>query len=928
MFQSEVPANTRISVGLPNQPYQWTCSSSTKNCSFSKVLPQNLSPETFAEYVVQVFDLTFVQPGSNIVLSSVVVTGRCNCNGNAKTCNTSASRYVCACDIATYTTGDRCESCLSNRYRNTSQFDCQNSCDCDEAGTHAGAVCNKTDGQCTCKSNVTGRTCSECKDGFYKLDKTQSFGCLACQCSPIGSINNTCDKISGQCPCADGLDASQNCTPHVESVSPLIGPVRGGTVVTIKGQLLGNDSQELFVLLDNLTQQILSHDMSTIIFNVSNPSINPEAVPLKISWTQEQSPISAATFTFKPDPVLSTNQLPTVAMYTSGGCGVLFKGRNFGSVAFPKMEVKDRLTGNTTYGKCMHQNQDLRCIGPYLTSMPIPRDNFSFGLHLDGVKYLDLGPVQVTEDPQLNDLGSYDLQYPFEKNVIISGSRLASGGCQQAEISILINGVLNCDIVKLTDSEIECKPPRNLQGTKGSVIQVTIGSSFSREVGKLNYLDFWETSYFIGIMCGIGALILLVIVIIIFCRCRRRRSMNTSTRQSQIGLTEKSPNGSPAPQNQYSELPVAGIAVVNNGFQDTIQAETVIREPKEILPPTAKEFDLMTEFLNRVEPSLWESIKIAVVSANDLTLGRLCTNRGNVARIIDGQFATERAGQKTDKKVTIKTLKDPLPAEGMLPMWTTAALRECLRLHRHSDDNVLSITGLALDKERFHMIYPYMLNRTLKDHIVDANKDFSVRQLVEFGLQVSEGLAYLHSKDLIHKDLAARNCMVDAADVVKISDAAFSWDLYGDEYVYDGARERYMPVRWMAPESLADGYYDKRTDVWSLGVLLWELLTRGCLPFHEVQDTQVKDYIIEGYMLGKPENCSDYLYEVMQGCWGAENEHRPGVSIIVDKLGEELTDDGVQQDDIYVNLGTVEGHYENQDALGKPRRKAPMPPRV
>ena len=55
-------------------------------------------------------------------------------------------------------------------------------------------------------------------------------------------------------------------------------------------------------------------------------------------------------------------------------------------------------------------------------------------------------------------------------------------------------------------------------------------------------------------------------------------------------------------------------------------------------------------------------------------------------------------------------------------MWAGAALRECLRLHRHSDDNVLSIIGLALDKDRFHIIYPYMQNRTLKDHIVDAKK--------------------------------------------------------------------------------------------------------------------------------------------------------------------------------------------------------------
>ena len=64
----------------------------------------------------------------------------------------------------------------------------------------------------------------------------------------------------------------------------------------------------------------------------------------------------------------------------------------------------------------------------------------------------------------------------------------------------------------------------------------------------------------------------------------------------------------------------------------------------------------------------------------------------------------------------------------------------------------------------------------------------------------------------------------------------------------------------------------------------------------------------------------------MKQCWGPENEHRPHISSIVNSLGEELTGEGVQQDDIYVNLGTVEGYYENQDALRKPRRKAPLPP--
>jgi hypothetical protein len=69
----------------------------------------------------------------------------------------------------------------------------------------------------------------------------------------------------------------------------------------------------------------------------------------------------------------------------------------------------------------------------------------------------------------------------------------------------------------------------------------------------------------------------------------------------------------------------------------------------------------------------------------------------------------------------------------------------------------------------------------------------------------------------------------------------------------------------------------------------------------------------------------DCRYEVMKGCWGPENEHRPKISTVVSQLGE-LTGVGDDHEDIYVNLGTVEGYYENQDGLGKPKRKAPQPP--
>ncbi|KAL8622355.1 hypothetical protein ACOMHN_041683 [Nucella lapillus] len=1026
---------------------------------------QNVSPQMLASSVMQEFNLTYSDtnhaPGPPLAFSYVNVTGRCNCNGNAISCNMSASPYVCDCANSTNTQEDRCQKCHSNRFRQLAQFDCQGtcvcemsgvqnpqqkcdqnggacqcklnvqgqrcdsckewayglnasrplgcevcachpngsvscdnrtglctcrddvsqptcaqcrtgfydvgplqgpddcqSCGCDSKGVLHGQICDNVTGQCHCKEYMQGRTCSDCKDGYYNLQVTQPGGCLSCQCNSVGSRSQLCHKDTGQCPCqGNGTTADRLCSPQITFVDPRFGPMIGGTLVTISGQLLGNSSQPPSVFLGSFRQNVKAHNLTTVVVETLNHSQTGN-VTVKMSWQSQPSDLTSGHFTYLQDPDLNTNSIPDVAMFVSGqftylqnpdlntnsipdvamfvsgGCGVLFKGSNFRSVKFPRISVTDQSSGFKAYSSCRDVQRDLQCITPDLNGMPnMGTRGLSFGLVLDGLRFTNLGPVQVLQDPQLNSLDSHDFQYPFETSITISGSGL-KGGCSQSEVSVLI-GVVNCDIVSFTETEIECEPPKALKGSKDKPIVVKMGSHISKQVGTLNYLELYETSYFIGIASGVGALILLILILIVVCcccrgRCRRGGSQRESHQMSFIVKSETNGSAAPSAQpNQYSELPQSGATgFTNRGFQSPTQQETVLREPRKDAPaPSASDVDVMSEFLNRVERSLWDSIRSATVSSSDLKRGNICTNSGKFARIIDGQFSTERGGQRHEIKVTIKTIKEKLPEEkGLVPMWATAALRECLRLHRRGGDNVLSVLGVALDTDRYHIVYPRMHNRTLKDHIIDSSKEFSVRQLVEYGLQVADGLAFLSAKDLVHKDLAARNCWVDSECVVKIADASFSWDFYGDEYVYDSARERHMPLRWMAPESLTDGYYDMRTDVWSLGVLLWELLTRGCLPFHEVEDGRVKDYILEGYLLGKPENCSDNLYEVMKECWNLENEHRPHITSVVKLLGEELTGDGVEQDDIYVNLGTSDSYYENQNEVNKARRKAPLPP--
>ncbi|XP_033731062.1 tyrosine-protein kinase RYK-like [Pecten maximus] len=145
---------------------------------------------------------------------------------------------------------------------------------------------------------------------------------------------------------------------------------------------------------------------------------------------------------------------------------------------------------------------------------------------------------------------------------------------------------------------------------------------------------------------------------------------------------------------------------------------------------------------------------------------------------------------------------------------------------------------------------------------------------------------YLSSNNIVHRDIATRNCVVCSGDMVKISDAAFSWSLFPDEYMYDSDRERWLPVRWMAQDSLQSGFYSTTTDVWSYGVLMWEVMSRGVLlPYFDIENNEdIKDHVINGYRLGKPDTVPDEMYILMMSCWDTNHSQRPAFVRIIERL--------------------------------------------
>ena len=159
-------------------------------------------------------------------------------------------------------------------------------------------------------------------------------------------------------------------------------------------------------------------------------------------------------------------------------------------------------------------------------------------------------------------------------------------------------------------------------------------------------------------------------------------------------------------------------------------------------------------------------------------------------------------------------------------------------------------------------------------------------------------MAYLSNKHFVHRDLAARNCLLDEHLCVKISDFGLSRDIYAKQY-YRSKNKIPLPLKWMAIECIENGYYSRESDVWSFGVLFWEILSRGSEPYPLIDSLDILKYLKSGNRLPQLTNCSDIIYKLLTQCWSQVPQHRPHfnyisqfISIIFDDLTQDVIDSG------------------------------------
>ncbi|XP_076289247.1 tyrosine kinase receptor Cad96Ca [Lasioglossum baleicum] len=227
--------------------------------------------------------------------------------------------------------------------------------------------------------------------------------------------------------------------------------------------------------------------------------------------------------------------------------------------------------------------------------------------------------------------------------------------------------------------------------------------------------------------------------------------------------------------------------------------------------------------------------------------------------------------------VAVKTLKENATERERLDL--AQELRVMKNLDPHP--NVVRLLGCCTEREPMFVILEYVSGGKLQSFLRASREERShggpgltSRDLTGFVYQIAKGMEYLASKGIIHRDLAARNILIDENHACKVADFGFARDVAANQ-IYERKSEGRLPIRWMAPESLYDNIFSVKSDIWSFGVLIWEIVTLGSTPYPGLAAAEVMRRIKEGYRLDRPEHCKRELYNIMYYCWDKDPACRP-----------------------------------------------------
>uniref|UniRef100_A0A8C7MTE1 Tyrosine-protein kinase n=1 Tax=Oncorhynchus kisutch TaxID=8019 RepID=A0A8C7MTE1_ONCKI len=224
-----------------------------------------------------------------------------------------------------------------------------------------------------------------------------------------------------------------------------------------------------------------------------------------------------------------------------------------------------------------------------------------------------------------------------------------------------------------------------------------------------------------------------------------------------------------------------------------------------------------------------------------------------------GQFGVVRLGKwRAQHKVAIKAIR-----EGA--MYEEDFLEEAKVMMRLSHPKLVQLYGVCTHQKPIYIVSEFMELGCLLNHIRQRRNTFSPGSLLSICQDVSEGMEHLEANGFIHRDLAARNCLVNDALVVKVSDFGMARYVLDDQYTSSSGSK--FPVKWSPPEVFNFCKFSSKSDVWSFGVLMWEVFTEGKMPFEHNPNHEVVMRVSQGHRLYRPRMATPSIYDIMQLCW-------------------------------------------------------------
>ncbi|XP_060589954.1 fibroblast growth factor receptor 2-like isoform X1 [Ruditapes philippinarum] len=269
--------------------------------------------------------------------------------------------------------------------------------------------------------------------------------------------------------------------------------------------------------------------------------------------------------------------------------------------------------------------------------------------------------------------------------------------------------------------------------------------------------------------------------------------------------------------------------------------------------------------------------------------------RGAFGDVFEG--LTAESNSSLWKRVAIKRIRDNAASYDSDNLITE--YRHLTDIGKHP--NIIQVFGIGKLDGSLIMVMELAENGDLLGHLKEIEKSnhrtirnmdsseekfyFMNRhpRLFVYMWHIAKGMEYLSNMKVVHRDLAARNILLAAGNIAKLSDFGLSRDVYENGYYYQNSKGR-LPYKWMGPETLSNGKFTSRSDVWSYGVLLWEIVTLGSSPYPGIPPDMLINMYKSKYIMPQPPLCPDSIYSVMKDCWKHIPEDRTDFTSLVERL--------------------------------------------